>query len=74
MSVQSKRTQRQKLKAQGLVPMEIWVLPEHKQAMKDTEMACRTPSEDVEFCIKCKEIDCIMSENGITCVQFNKVI
>lgn len=41
MSAQSKRAQRQKLKAQGLVPLECWVLPENKQAMKNTEMLYR---------------------------------
>ena len=41
MSAQSKRAQRQKLKEQGLVPMEVWVLPENKQAMKNAEMLYR---------------------------------
>jgi len=41
MSAQSKRAQRGKLKAQGLVPMEVWVLPENKQAMKDFELTQR---------------------------------
>jgi hypothetical protein len=40
-ATERKRTQRQKLKAQGLVPMECWVLPENKQAMKNTEMLYR---------------------------------
>ena len=41
MSAQSKRDQRQKLKGQGLVSMECWVLPENKQALKGDEMRYR---------------------------------
>jgi hypothetical protein len=41
MSAQSKRAQREKLKAQGLVPAECWVLPENKQAMKNFELTMR---------------------------------
>lgn len=44
MSAQSKCAQREKLKAQGLVPMEVWVLPENKQAMKDFELTMRVKS------------------------------
>ena len=38
------KAKREKLKAQGLVPMEAWVLPENKQGFKNSESVFRTAS------------------------------
>jgi len=34
-AAQRKAAERQRLRAQGLRPMEVWVYPQHKQAVKE---------------------------------------
>lgn len=41
MSAQSKRDQREKLKANGMSQLEIWVLPENKCGLKNAEEVFR---------------------------------
>jgi hypothetical protein len=35
LAAQRKAAERQRLRAQGLRPMEVWVYPQHKQAVRE---------------------------------------